>query len=84
VYTNSIQSLFFALLYPLVGVLIFFRIDREEMEAHVAYGELPAAVSLNVIRCAIFLISCFFWLPALLGAAFLEIAASVRRIRCQL
>lgn len=83
-YTNSIQSLLVALAYPLIGVLIFFRIDREEMEAHVPYGELPATVALNVIRCAIFIISCVFWFPALLGAAFLEITASVRRIRYQL
>jgi hypothetical protein len=70
---NAILWLLISMVYPLLGALIFVSIDRQEIEAHVAYGEIPAVVPLSTIRCTILIISCIFWLPALLAGGITEI-----------
>ena len=56
-----------AILYPLLGFLIFLDMDSEEMAARVPYGDAPAIMSLRSIRLVTGILSCAFWLPAVLA-----------------
>lgn len=70
--------LLLATVYSLVGVLIFFSIDSEEMEAHVPYAELPAIISLGSIRGMLLIVSCGLWLPALVTGCIAEVWERLR------
>lgn len=75
---HPILLLSIATLYSLVGALIFFSIDSEEMQAHVLYAELPAITSLDTIRRILLIVSCGFWLPALVTGCIAELWNRIR------
>jgi hypothetical protein len=61
-----------AILYPLLGFLIFLAMDSEQMAARVPYGSAPVIMSLRSIRCVTAIIACVLWLPAVLAGYLLH------------
>ena len=76
---SLIVYLLAAVLYLLLGFLVFLTIDSEEMEARVPYSKVPAIVPLGSIRWITAVMSCGLWLPAILGGCLTVLAQRLSR-----